>query len=73
MGPITKIKKEFLNNPFVKYEQGFQGQKILNDGTIVIGERAGPITYKPSFSIKNLAHEMSHLVEIDNTRARMLC
>lgn len=71
MGPITKLKAEFFNNPFVKYQQAFEGQKVLNDGTIVIGNKAGSITWPGSFSVKNLCHEMAHLVEINDERMRM--
>jgi len=71
MEPISILKSEFINNEFVKYQQGFEGQKILNDGTVVIGNRAGPMTRPLSFSVKNLCHEMSHLVEINDERMRM--
>jgi len=71
MGPITKLKAEFFNQTYIKYQFGFEGQKILNDGTIIIGNRAGPITMPTAFSIKNLCHEMGHMVEINDERMRV--
>ncbi len=63
----NKLEKEFLNTNFVQYQDDFEGQKILNDGTIVIGNKAGPSSYN---TISNTCHEMSHLVEIDDARMR---
>lgn len=70
MEPIIKLEKEFLNTNFVQFEFGFEGQKILDDGTIIIGNRAGPQDWHRSYETSNLAHEMSHLVEIDDARMR---
>lgn len=64
---LIKLKKEFLNTNFVQYQDDFEGQKVLNDGTIVIGNKAGPSSYN---TISNTCHEMSHLVEIDDARMR---
>lgn len=62
-----KLEKEFLNTNFVQYQDDFEGQKILSDGTIVIGNKAGPSSYNTT---SNTCHEMSHLVEIDDVRMR---
>lgn len=70
MEAIIKLEKEFLNTNFIQYEEGFEGQKVLDDGSIVIGNRAGPSSYSESFQITNLVHEMAHLVEIDDLRMR---
>lgn len=70
MEALIKLEKEFLNTNFVQFEEGFQGQNVLEDGTIVIGNRAGPTTWADSFKIDNLIHEMAHLVEIDDARMR---
>jgi hypothetical protein len=64
---LIKLEKEFLNTSFVQYQDDFEGQKVLNDGTIVIGNKAGPSSYN---TISNTCHEMSHLVEIDDARMR---
>jgi hypothetical protein len=64
---LIKLEKEFLNTNFVQYQDDFEGQKVLNDGTIVIGNKAGPSSYN---TISNTCHEMSHLVEIDDARMR---
>jgi hypothetical protein len=65
-----KLEKEFLNTNFVQYEEGFQGQNVFEDGTIIIGNRAGSINWPGSYLISNLVHEMAHLVEIDDARMR---
>ncbi len=70
MAAITKLKEEFFTTEFVKYKSGMEGQCVSNDGTIFIGNRAGPITWPPSFNVSNLVHEMSHLVEINDERMR---
>ena len=70
MEQIEQIKNRFFNNEFVEYKGGVQGMYIDDHGKIVMGNRAGPSTWAPSFDIKNLVHEMSHMVEIDDARMR---
>ena len=65
-----KLEKEFLNTNFVQFEEGCQGQKVLDDGIIIIGNRAGSIDWPDSYLVSNLVHEMAHLVEIDDARMR---
>lgn len=71
MGPITRLKTEFLNTEYVKYNIGMQGMSVSETGIINIGNRAGPLTWPGTFSVKNLGHEMSHIVEINDERMRI--
>lgn len=64
MTPLALLKKRYLSHTDrVRYRHGLQGQCIGNDGAIVIGNRAGP-----EHHISNLAHELSHFVEVDDAR-----
>lgn len=66
-----KIEQEFFNgNRCIRVDWEIEGQKITEDGSIIIGERAGPSSYRSSYQISNLIHEMSHFVEIDDARMK---
>lgn len=67
MKSIKHLKKHFFNTEFVKYKVGLEGMTVSDTGTIIMGNKAGPLY----FSIKNLCHEMSHMVEINDERMRM--
>ena len=67
MTPLQILESEFLSHTNrVVFKPGLEGQTIGDDGTIFIGDRAGP-----ELEITNLCHEMAHFVEIDD--ARMTC
>ncbi len=52
----------FTKNGPVRYEASLEGQDV-RDGVVYLGDRAGP-----GRSQSDLAHEMSHFVEIDDAR-----
>lgn len=64
MYPYRQVHREFLADAKgIRFKPGMGGQRIAEDGTILIGDRAGP-----DCSIQFLGHEMSHFVEIDDAR-----
>ena len=68
---VDRLIEEFFNTDVIKFKSGVEGQAISDDGTILLGDRAGPYNFEGSYSISNICHEMAHLVEIDDTRMRM--
>lgn len=63
---MNPFRQFFDGHDVVRFKPGLEGQRVLDDGTILIGDRAGPQRHA-----SNLAHEMAHLVEIDDDRMRM--
>ena len=65
MTPLALLKKRYLSHTNrVRYRPGLTGQVIGKDGVIFVGNRAG------SLHVSNLAHELSHFVEIDDARMK---
>ncbi len=50
----------------LRYVPQLEGQTIDRDGSILIGDRAGP-----ECNIRNLVHELGHFVEIDDARTSL--
>lgn len=64
MTALALLKKRYLSHTDrVRFQHGLEGQRIDRDGTILVGNRAGPKNH-----VSNLAHELSHFVEIDDAR-----
>lgn len=51
----------------VDYDPDVEGQKIGENGEVLLGTRCGP----SRFELSALVHEMSHLVEIDDRRVTL--
>jgi hypothetical protein len=65
MTPLAHLKEYLAHTRRLRYKPGLEGQWVDAEGTIFIGNRAGP-----SKGVSNLAHEMSHFVEIDDARVQ---
>lgn len=64
MTPLALLKKRYLSHTDrLRYKPGLEGQFVDRDGVIYVGNRAGPTR-----DLSNLAHELSHFVEVDDTR-----
>lgn len=66
MTPLALLKKRYLSHTNrVRYTPRLEGQRVDNDGVIFVGNRAGGL------HVSNLAHELSHFVEIDDARMQI--
>jgi len=64
MTPLALLKKRYLSHTDrLRYQPNLEGQRIANDGTIYIGNRAGP-----SKALSHLVHELCHFVEVEDHR-----
>jgi hypothetical protein len=62
MNALDYLRTFFSKDGPVRYESNLEGQDV-RDGVLYLGDRAGP-----GRSQSDLAHEMSHFVEIDDDR-----
>lgn len=60
---LEAITTRFFTTPYVQVDPALEGMAV-RDGVVVLGCRAGP-----SMALEFLLHEMSHMVEIDDSRA----
>lgn len=60
--PATKLKEFFFTNSLVSLGC-HEGQRVI-DNKVILGTRLGPETN----CLQGVAHEMAHLLEIDNKR-----
>jgi hypothetical protein len=67
MTPLATLKRDFfVDTDWVRYEPGLEGQRVDPAGVIYLGDRAGP-----SRDFTNVAHELSHFVEIEDRRLQI--
>ncbi len=60
---LDRVIGEFFEDAEVKVSVSMQGQRVHDNGAVILGTKAGP-----GYSLSNLVHEMAHFVEIDEGR-----
>lgn len=60
---MSSVLDLFPKNGPIRYQEDIEGQRIAEDGTILLGRRAGS-----NKDLCNVVHEMGHFVEIDEAR-----
>jgi hypothetical protein len=63
---LLLLSNTFFNSSLLSIEVDSQGQKVLDNGLVVLGARAGP-----DVSVLNLLHEMGHFLEIPAGRVQV--